>query len=376
LAFATRTVIDGGEPVGVALTADRLIVLDAAGKPTEVIDDGIRIAAPAPVPVLEDVDVGVRSRAHGPVQVERGSDEARELVGTLWPAVQVFVPLELGPEQRVLGATWQRRDRYTVEHEGKQHTVEYELVYRTLASVQRAGRAVGEVAVTGTVKAPAVVVEDRASWGEGTVSGRMWIGPMPGASAGALRVALTARAEQGAASTQEQDVAYAVAPFEETSEPALAAQVRFDAQHAAGCDPRCVAGQPATAADDAPDEPAISGTPEPQTGQPQAGPTGSLPKAVIRKVIHERIGDVRACYEHALEGWPRVEGRVTTKFRIEADGQVSSSVTAGDEIGLLGLGCCINGAVKTWRFPAPEGGGCVVVTYPFIFETSAPASEP
>ena len=32
------------------------------------------------------------------------------------------------------------------------------------------------------------------------------------------------------------------------------------------------------------------------------------------------------------------------------------------------LECCINNAVHGWRFPPPEGGGIVVVTYPFVLE--------
>jgi hypothetical protein len=92
---------------------------------------------------------------------------------------------------------------------------------------------------------------------------------------------------------------------------------------------------------------------------------------VIRKAISERIGDVRSCYEQALDGWPQLEGRVVTKFVIGPDGLVTRSAVADNDTGLLGLGCCVNKAVETWRFPPPEGGGIVIVTYPFVLETTA-----
>jgi len=33
-----------------------------------------------------------------------------------------------------------------------------------------------------------------------------------------------------------------------------------------------------------------------------------------------------------------------------------------------GVGNCIAQAVKRWQFPKPEGGGSVIVTYPFVLE--------
>ena len=32
------------------------------------------------------------------------------------------------------------------------------------------------------------------------------------------------------------------------------------------------------------------------------------------------------------------------------------------------VGSCIAQAVKRWTFPKPEGGGSVIVSYPFVLE--------
>jgi hypothetical protein len=95
---------------------------------------------------------------------------------------------------------------------------------------------------------------------------------------------------------------------------------------------------------------------------------GSLSKQGIREAIHSRIAEVRACYERALVVWPRLEGKVATKFIIDTDGSVAMVGTAETTFRNPALECCINSAVLGWRFDKPEGGGIVIVTYPFILE--------
>jgi TonB family protein len=99
---------------------------------------------------------------------------------------------------------------------------------------------------------------------------------------------------------------------------------------------------------------------------------GSLSKEVIRRVIQRRLNEVRFCYEENLRNLPELAGRVEVKFVISPAGAVQAASIAKST--LLGddarTAQCINQAVKRWSFPAPEGGGVVIVQYPFLLETS------
>jgi hypothetical protein len=108
----------------------------------------------------------------------------------------------------------------------------------------------------------------------------------------------------------------------------------------------------------------VTGSPAPVP----VGARGSLSKSYIRSVIHGRIAEVRACYEDALEVWPNLAGRTTVRFVIGPDGRISVVATEASELRNPSLECCINTAVHGWRFAKPEGGGIVVVYYPFILE--------
>jgi hypothetical protein len=97
-------------------------------------------------------------------------------------------------------------------------------------------------------------------------------------------------------------------------------------------------------------------------------PKGSLLKSVIRDVIATHVPEVRKCYDEALVGWPNAQGRVHVRFGIDPTGAVAGVVIERDEPRIEPLGCCIAAAVRSWRFPAPNGGGFVMVTYPFVLE--------
>jgi TonB family protein len=97
---------------------------------------------------------------------------------------------------------------------------------------------------------------------------------------------------------------------------------------------------------------------------------GSLDKGVIREIIQGNRGDVLACYDNVLQREPHTppRGKVAVRFVISKTGDVCATELAQSTVNDLGLERCVLDAVATWRFPPPEGGGVVVVTYPFIFK--------
>jgi TonB family protein len=93
---------------------------------------------------------------------------------------------------------------------------------------------------------------------------------------------------------------------------------------------------------------------------------GSLSRAQIQAVVREHLGEVRACYERGLRARPDLEGRVVVSFIISPEGAVTSASVATSEIREARVESCIAQAIRTWRFPAPDGGGVVGVNYPFV----------
>ncbi len=94
---------------------------------------------------------------------------------------------------------------------------------------------------------------------------------------------------------------------------------------------------------------------------------GSLSREVIRRIVHRHINEVRFCYERALQRRPDLAGRISVRFIISATGAVQTAALGSSTLGDAEVENCIVQAVRRWTFPQPDGGGIVVVTYPFVF---------
>jgi len=97
---------------------------------------------------------------------------------------------------------------------------------------------------------------------------------------------------------------------------------------------------------------------------------GSLDKELIRRVIHAHRNQVRFCYESELVRHPGMNGKVTVKFIIGANGLVQKSGLDASTLGNGNVKGCIVSRVTQWEFPKPKGGGIVVVSYPFLLKES------
>jgi TonB family protein len=97
---------------------------------------------------------------------------------------------------------------------------------------------------------------------------------------------------------------------------------------------------------------------------------GALSREVIQRVIRRHVAEVRHCYEQALTSRPDLQGRVAVKFVIAPSGAVQTAVVEQSALGHAGVEACITRAVTRWAFPAPEGGGIVIVSYPFTLAQS------
>ena len=118
---------------------------------------------------------------------------------------------------------------------------------------------------------------------------------------------------------------------------------------------------PATAL--APESPPAPAPPAP-LADPPPPIEGAIPREAIRAAVQRHLSEVRRCYEDALARDPTLEARVVAHFVVGTDGSVrSASVDGADDVVLT---TCIASRVRTWAFPAPEGGALVTVHYPFV----------
>ncbi|MFN3197117.1 MAG: AgmX/PglI C-terminal domain-containing protein [Bradymonadia bacterium] len=108
---------------------------------------------------------------------------------------------------------------------------------------------------------------------------------------------------------------------------------------------------------------------EQQKKQPQIGkgaPTvmGALSKEVIQRVIRGSMNGFKYCYEKELAKNPSLAGKTTVKFTISGNGSVVKATAEGMPV----VHTCMENRARALRFPAPKGGGIVIVKYPFIFK--------
>jgi Ca-activated chloride channel family protein len=104
----------------------------------------------------------------------------------------------------------------------------------------------------------------------------------------------------------------------------------------------------------------------PQVRMGAATVNGRLPPEVIQRIVRQNFGRFRVCYEGGLRNNPKLEGRVSVRFVIGRDGNVSSTGNGGSDLPDSAVVSCVERAISGLSFPQPEGG-IVTVVYPVLF---------
>jgi hypothetical protein len=95
---------------------------------------------------------------------------------------------------------------------------------------------------------------------------------------------------------------------------------------------------------------------------------GGLDRDLIAEVVRRNQGQIMFCYEQGLQGDPRLSGRVAIKWTIGANGQVKTAQVDGSTVNSKIVEDCILARLKSWKFPLPQGGVDVSVSYPFMLK--------
>ena len=92
--------------------------------------------------------------------------------------------------------------------------------------------------------------------------------------------------------------------------------------------------------------------------------TGLVDPALVRRVVRANLGQIRHCYERALDVNPAAEGSIAMRWVIGSGGTVLAAAVEESSISVASFDECVTAAVRRWRFPVPEGT-VATVHYPF-----------
>jgi len=97
---------------------------------------------------------------------------------------------------------------------------------------------------------------------------------------------------------------------------------------------------------------------------------GALDREVIMKVIKRHQNEIKFCYEAELQKHPELAGKVAVAWTIDPKGLVADANVSESSMGNANVESCILERIRRWKFPEPEGGGVVAVTFPWIFKVA------
>lgn len=98
--------------------------------------------------------------------------------------------------------------------------------------------------------------------------------------------------------------------------------------------------------------------------------TGGLDREIIAQYIKSKLGQILYCYERQLSANPDLFGKVAVKFTIGPSGAVEQQLIGDTTLKNATVEGCILNRVAAWKFPNPQGGTRVLVTYPFLFKST------
>jgi hypothetical protein len=92
-----------------------------------------------------------------------------------------------------------------------------------------------------------------------------------------------------------------------------------------------------------------------------------LPPAQIQSIVRSRYGSIRRCYEEGLKRDAHLTGRITVRFVIDREGQVSKAIVSASTVPDCTASACVRDQFKLMKFPVPEHG-ILTVVYPIMLE--------
>ncbi|MFL5320591.1 MAG: TonB family protein [Myxococcaceae bacterium] len=102
---------------------------------------------------------------------------------------------------------------------------------------------------------------------------------------------------------------------------------------------------------------------------------GGLSKDVIMKVIKRHQNEIKYCYETELQKSPDLSGKVAVAWTIDGSGSVADASVSESTLNNSTAEQCMLSKIRRWKFPEPEGGGVVAVTFPWVFKPAGSGDD-
>jgi len=97
---------------------------------------------------------------------------------------------------------------------------------------------------------------------------------------------------------------------------------------------------------------------------------GAVDRSDIDASVKKNLSKIRWCYEKELTKNSSLNGRIAINFIIDEDGSVPVAKIYSSTMNNKNVETCVADQIKKIQFPAPKGGGIVIVNYPFVFKYS------
>jgi TonB family protein len=95
-----------------------------------------------------------------------------------------------------------------------------------------------------------------------------------------------------------------------------------------------------------------------------------LSKSLVGEYLGRYWSQFKWCYSRELDKDPNLYGKVTVTFTISEAGRVSEASVLNSSMNDMNVESCVLRTIRRINFPRPDGGGEVIVTYPFLFTTT------
>ena len=99
--------------------------------------------------------------------------------------------------------------------------------------------------------------------------------------------------------------------------------------------------------------------------------TDCIDKRDLDRVVKQRMGEIRGCFQRASQHDPGLSGEVVVRFQVTASGAIGSATIKRSTLGNSVVEACIREQFLKMVFPRPPGNKTIQATYPVVF---APAS--
>jgi hypothetical protein len=106
----------------------------------------------------------------------------------------------------------------------------------------------------------------------------------------------------------------------------------------------------------------VADKPAPAVEQAVAKP--SIDRSVVSAVVGSHRGEILKCFADGKKTKPDMKGSVNVTLSVTPDGNVSRPQVQSS-LGAPLVAACVAKAVASWKFPARQGTGLAVVSYPF-----------